>query len=97
VPLKWTDLAVADLDKIEDHISAKTNPNGAADTVLKLINTVGEALPSHPKGGREGRVSGTRELLVDNIPFVVVYRESNADGLPILRILRDEQQWPQAI
>ncbi len=90
MPIKWTDLAVADLEKIEDYISSESNPDVAIDVVLKIINTIDLALPGHPRGGPEGRVTGTRELAVDAVPFVVVYQESDSNELHILRILNDK-------
>jgi len=97
VPIKWTDLAVADLEKTEDTISLENNPGVAIDVVLKIFDTVDLVLPGHPRGGPEGRVSGTRELVVDSVPFTVVYRESNSNEPQVLRILHDTQQWPPAI
>lgn len=93
--LKWTDLAAKDLDHIETHIATENSPIVAIDVVLKVLNSSELILSNHPKAGRPGRVSGTRELVNDGIPFIVIYRiVDRLDQLQILRVLHDAQQWP---
>ena len=96
MPLQWTEPAARDLDKIEQYISLENSPSVAIDIVLKVIETVEMVLPSHPRAGRMGRVRGTRELIIDGTPFIVVYRERGPNYLQVLRVLHDAQQWPSA-
>ncbi|MFO1389418.1 type II toxin-antitoxin system RelE/ParE family toxin [Cellvibrio sp.] len=92
--IKWTDLAVKDLDSIEAYITKENSPIVAIDLVLKIINVTELVLINHPKAGRIGRVKNTRELVIDGIPFLVVYRQLNE--IQVLRVLHDAQQWPSA-
>lgn len=93
--LKWTDLAEKDLDNIETYITTENSPLVAVDIVLKVINSCELILSNHPQAGRPGRVSGTRELVINGIPLIVVYRiVDRLDQLQILRVLHDAQQWP---
>jgi len=92
VQLKWTDLAVADLDRIEEYISKENSTVVAIDVVLNVINSSELTLSDHPHAGRIGRVKETRELVIDDMPFIVVYRVTHE--LQILRVLHDAQQWP---
>ena len=94
--LKWTEPAAQDLDKIEKYISRENSPAVAIDIVLKVIETVEMVLPTHPRAGRMGRVTGTREFLIEGVPFVVIYRQIGSDQLQIIRVLHDAQQWPSA-
>lgn len=87
--LRWTEPAAQDLDKIEAYIPRENSPIVAIDIVLEIIETVEKILPGHPRAGRIGRVSGTRELVINRAPFVVVYRECGADQLQVLRVLHD--------
>ncbi len=95
--LKWTDLADIDLDKIEAYITQENSPIVAIDVVMNIIDSTHLILPDHPRAGRQGRLKNTRELVIDGVPFVVIYRENvSTDCLEILRILHNAQQWPTA-
>lgn len=95
--LKWTDLADADLEKIEAHISKENSPAVAIDVVMHIIDSVYLVLFDYPRAGRQGRVKNTRELVVDGVLFIVVYRESvGANRIEMLRVLHHAQQWPMA-
>jgi len=97
VQLKWTDLADIDLDKIDAHITKENSPAIAIDVVMKIIDSVALILPDHPRAGRQGRLKHTRELVIDGVPFIVVYREHpHINCLEILRVLHEAQQWPTA-
>jgi toxin ParE1/3/4 len=97
VRLKWTDLADIDLEKIESHIAEDNSPLVAIAVVMNIIDSVHLILPEHPSAGRQGRVKNTRELVIDGIPFIVVYREHvTTNCIAILRVLHDAQQWPAA-
>jgi len=92
VRVRWARPATCDLDVIETYI-AKDNPTIAIDVVLTVIDKVEGLLSEHPRIGRLGRVDGTRELVIDGLPYVVIYREA-VEEVQILRVLRDSQQWP---
>lgn len=94
--LKWTDLATADLDDIEHHITQDNSPRVAIDVVINILDTTELMLSEHPTAGRLGRVKETRELVIDGIPFIVVYRMLERAEIQILRVLHDAQQWPPA-
>ena len=94
--LKWTEPAAQDLDKIEEYISRDNSPTVAIDNVLKIIETVELVLPAHPRAGRIGRVTCTRELVVEGAPFIVIYRQIGSDQLQIIRVLHDAQHWQPA-
>ena len=97
MPLKWTDLAGIDLEKIEAHIAQENSPIVAIDVVINIIDCTHLILSAHPRAGRQGRLKNTRERVVDGIPFVVIYREhSGTNNIEILRVLHDAQQWPTA-
>lgn len=92
--LKWTDLAVADLDHVEEYIAEENDPVVAIEIVLNVLNTAELILPDHPQAGRLGRVKGTRELVIDGVPFIVIYRiVESLMQIEILRVMHDAQQW----
>jgi len=92
VRLIWTELADLDLEKIEEYIG-RENSLAGIDVVLGIINSVEKLLPDHPSAGRLGRVEGTQEMVVNRLPYVVVYREKRG-VIEVLRVLHDSQQWP---
>ena len=95
--LKWTDLADTDLEEVEAHIAQENSPIVAIDVVMNIIDSTHLILTDHPRAGRQGRLKNTRELVIDGIPFIVIYREhSTANCIEILRVLHDAQQWPAA-
>lgn len=95
--LKWTDLADIDLEKIEAHIAQENSPIVAIDVVMNIIDSAHLILPDHPRAGRQGRLRNTRELVIDGIPFIMIYRENDStNSIEILRVLHDAQQWPTA-
>ena len=95
--LKWTDLADNDLESIEAYITKENSPMVAIDMVMKIIDSSYLILPEHPKAGRQGRLKNTRELVIDGVPFIVIYRENTTQNqIEILRVLHDTQQWPTA-
>ncbi|WP_334049788.1 type II toxin-antitoxin system RelE/ParE family toxin [Alteromonas gracilis] len=95
--LKWTDLAVTDLEKIEVHIAQENSPTVAIDVVINIIDSSHLILSEHPRAGRQGRLKNTRELVINGLPLIVIYRENIiTNRIEILRILHDAQQWPNA-
>ena len=95
--LKWTDLAESDLEKIEAHIAQDNSPTVAIDVVMNIIDSTNLILPEHPRAGRQGRLKNTRELVIDGLPFIVIYQEnSSTNYIEVLRVLRNAQQWPTA-
>ena len=75
---------------IVDYIS-DDNP-AAAQRLKDEIETKAAKLPEHPKLYRSGRVTGTREMVVQS-NYVVVYTEDSR-AVSILRVLHAAQQWP---
>jgi toxin ParE1/3/4 len=94
VHIKWTTKARNDLYSVEEYIS-RDNPTAAVDTVLKIIETV-ESLSTFTQIGRPGRVPGTRELVIPDLPFIVPYR-IDSSSIVILRIYHTSRKWPDRL
>lgn len=89
--IRWTEGARQSLNQVEDYI-AQDNPTAAVDTVLEIIKAV-ENLADHPEIGRIGRVFNTRELIINDTPYIVPYRVKS-ETIQILRVLHGAMQWP---
>lgn len=89
---KWVRLALNDLLEIEKYIS-NDNPQ-AAKNVVSLIWEATKLLEDHPHIGRPGRVSGTRELVIPDTPFIIPYRVVSHE-IQILRVIHGARKWPK--
>ncbi len=89
--LRWTEAAVADLERITDYLLAQS-PDRAPDLVRSIYHAP-EALLEFPRLGRPGKRTDTRELVLSPLPWVVVYTVRD-DVVHIVRILHAAQRWP---
>ena len=93
--LRWTRRAERDLDEIASYIG-QDSPAAAARVILELIDRVESSLTKRPAIGRAGRVLGTRELVMGELPYVVPYRVREQD-IEILRVLHTSRRWPYGL
>jgi len=91
VQILWHKKAIEDLNQAFDYI-LEEDPKSAF-MVYELIKKRIEQLKNFPEISREGRVSGTRELVILNIPYIVVYQFED-NKIKILAILHDAMKWP---
>lgn len=75
--VRWQLTAVSDLTNIHDYI-AERNPQAARGVVTRVLHSV-RRLETFPQSGRSGRARGTREIVVPNLPYIVVYTLSAGD------------------
>jgi toxin ParE1/3/4 len=90
-PLVWLPAAENNLVHQLDYIGER-NPLAAiwiGDAIMASV----ERLSDFPESARKGRVQGTRELVITDTPFIVVYR-IEAAAIVILRVLHHRQSWP---
>ncbi|WP_022970663.1 type II toxin-antitoxin system RelE/ParE family toxin, partial [Xanthomonas maliensis] len=87
---EWTEAAAGQLEHAQDHYHALNRPAAAAMArrVLEATRTLGE----QPQRGRAGRVPGTREWVVAETPYVLVYRV-RGDALQILHVWLKTDDW----
>jgi toxin ParE1/3/4 len=88
--IRWTVLAADDLESIKNYLQ-KHFPQFSEPTVRTIYLRV-RSLKTTPYRGRPGHRSGTRELPLTPLPYVVVY-SVKADALQILHIYHGAQDW----
>ena len=88
--LLWTQESLEDRHAIYDYIEAD-NPQAAIE-LDELIFEKSQMLTEHPKMGRVGRVSVTRELVV-HPNYILIYRVAGQE-VQILRVMHAARQWP---
>lgn len=89
----WTKFAVADRDRIFDHL-ARESPLAAVQIDERIAAAIAR-LADFPRSGRPGRVAETRELVISSTPYVAAYAVL-PDRIRVLRILHGAQEWPDA-
>ena len=89
--LVWTPRARKARTAAIDYI-AQDSPRAALGQ-LDEIERQSDLLIAHPEMGRPGRVDGTRELVINRMPFIVIYRiKPRAKCVELLRFLHGAQQ-----
>jgi len=90
--IRFTFKAQKDIQLIYDHIAAE-NPS-AASRVVSAIETATRRLSTFPRSGRAGAVETTRELIVQRLPYIVVYR-INGDIIEIIGVFHAARDLPR--
>ncbi len=91
--IKWTKKALDNLDTAVEFIAAD-NPAAAKKVAQTIQNSV-QLLAEQPGIGRPGRVTGTRELVVVGLPYIIPYLEQEG-RIVILRIMHASMKWPDS-
>ncbi len=91
--IRWTLRALRRLDEIGAYIE-KDNPDAAARVVARIVTAV-DMLAEVPASGRPGRIKGTREVVLADIPYIIPYRVSR--DIEILTVMHAHQRWPQVL
>ena len=86
-----TESADAGLLAIADYLAQ--DDFDEAERIVQAIIMAAYSLQNMPRRGRPGRVGGTLELLVPNLPYVLVYTVMPSE-VRILKVLHQKQQWP---
>jgi len=92
--VRWQDDAINDLIQVRRFI-AIDNPSAAARVANHIRSAVPE-LARQPGMGRPGRVPGTRERILVDIPYIIAYRVEE-DSVVVLRVLHTSRKWPETI
>jgi toxin ParE1/3/4 len=90
--VRWTAAAADDLEQIADYLFRET-PQHATRLIRSLYDAV-FALRTFLMRGRPGKKAGTRELVIQSTPYVVVY-QLGGDVVYVARILHGAQKWPE--
>jgi addiction module RelE/StbE family toxin len=91
--VRWTVRALRRLDEVGAFIE-HDDPAAAARVVARLVAAV-DILLELPAAGRIGRISGTRELVLADIPYIVAYRVRQ--DIEIITVMHASQKWPKTL
>lgn len=90
----WTEPALADLDNVFEYIF-QDSPIVALGVIDRIQDGV-KRLGQFPEMGREGRILGTRELVIANTSHIVAYRLKSGN-VEILAIIHAARKWPDTV
>jgi plasmid stabilization system protein ParE len=88
--LRWTQAAADDLEIICDYLH-EHHPTYAQATVSRIHREI-LALRKYPRRGRIGVELGTRELILADLPYIIVFRATDL-AVEVLRIHHGAQDW----
>ncbi len=88
--IRWTAPAADDLENIHRYL-LKHYPQLAESTVRTIYGQI-KRLKTSPNRGRLGHRSGTRELPIPSLPYIVIYTVQ-PDAVEILHIYHGAQDW----
>lgn len=92
----WTATAQQNRDTIYRYLAHETGRDTVSKRVDAVIESSANLLIDYPLAGREGRIVGTRELLTQRFPYMLVYRVAEGRVI-ILRVLHQAQRWPRRL
>lgn len=90
--IKWTISALNDLALEMEYLSKEASED-IARKAYKSIQEKISNLNVFPSLGREGRIFGTRELVLTDYPYIVPYRVCNS-RIEVLAIFHTKRKLP---
>ncbi|MBD2267924.1 type II toxin-antitoxin system RelE/ParE family toxin [Anabaena sp. FACHB-1391] len=90
--VKWLRRALRNLEQARNYVF-QDNPTAAQELIIKIQNAANQ-LQNYPFMGKNGRVEGTRELIISNSPYILIYRVKE-ESVEVLRILHTSKRYPE--
>ncbi len=92
--IRWAESAADDLVEAVSFIRLDS-PEAASSVASRVVAAV-ESLAALPARGKPGRVAGTRELRLVDLPYVIVYAATGTGDIDVIRVLHTRRAWPPA-
>jgi addiction module RelE/StbE family toxin len=89
--LSFSPGALQRIEEIRAYI-AQDSPAAAARVAERFI-IAALRLERYPLSGRNGRVAGTRELVITSLPYILTYR-IQAEVVEIISVVHTSRKWP---
>ncbi len=90
--VKWLHRALRNLEQARNYVFP-ANPTAAQELIIKIQNAANQ-LENYPFMGKSGRVEGTKELIISNSPYILIYRVKD-ESVEIIRILHTSKRYPE--
>jgi len=92
VKVIWTKESLETLDLIYEYIS-KDSTNPAEKVISQIINAANLNIKNFPHIGRTGRIFGTREYVISEYPYVIIYAVKK-NNIYIIRVMHSSMKYP---
>ncbi len=89
--VRWTTPARQQFVNAYEYIAEENR--AAAARIANQIWESTQMLARHPMAGRQGRIAGTRGLVIHGTPFLVAYRVKRNE-VQILAVMHAARKWP---
>jgi toxin ParE1/3/4 len=89
--IRWEEEALTDLVALRNYIAAE-NPSAARKVAQRIVDIV-NLLIDQPLLGGPGRIHNTRELVITNTPYTIIYHAAE-NIVTILRVFHQARKWP---
>lgn len=89
--IRWEEDAVADLVALRKYIKQE-NPTASVKVAQRILEKI-DLLRTQPFFGNPGRIHNTRELVITDTPYTIIYHVIS-DTISILRVFHQARQWP---
>jgi len=90
--IRWLPKAQENLEAELQRIAE--DDEAVAKRIAPVVKSRTETLEQFPESGRPGRVSGTRELVIAEFPYILPYRVRSG-VVEILRVFHTSQKPPK--
>lgn len=94
LPFEWTKSAGEDIEGIADYLLGESLAFEAVNDYVERIYKAPEHLATLPGAGKPGRMPNTREWLVKDTPYALIYRVKD-NVVQILRVMHGNRQFPE--
>jgi plasmid stabilization system protein ParE len=92
--MDWTESAWEDLEGIAEYLLGEGLPFDMVEDYIKRIYKAPEHFAALPGAGKPGRMPTTREWLVKDTPYALIY-DVKGNRLRILRVMHGSRQFPE--
>lgn len=90
--VKWLKWALRNLEQARNYVF-QDNPTAAQELIIKIQNAANQ-LQKYPFMGKNSRVECTKELIISNSPYILIYRVKE-ESVEVLRILHTSKRYPE--
>ncbi|SHN64450.1 type II toxin-antitoxin system RelE/ParE family toxin [Desulfovibrio litoralis] len=90
--ISWAKSAQNDLLEIVNYLISQEDQK-TAENIAKRIFKATDILVSFPLSGKLGKINGTRELYLRDLPYFIVYKVKEDRQAIIVRIIHTSRLW----